>query len=94
MTILSFEYFLIPACLYGKDMVNLVGGGQRAIENLKTGDRIWSLSHDGITLFEDEVILMMDNGPNKTSDFLSSIFANCFLFDVSLFSSYVLHIQS
>ena len=30
--------FLAPSCFYGKDTVNLVDGGQRAIENLKVGD--------------------------------------------------------
>ena len=57
------------ACFYGKDRVNLVEGGQRAIENLKVGDRIWSTNHDGTALFEDQVMLMADNGPNKTSQF-------------------------
>ena len=47
-------------------MVNLVDGGQRAIENLRVGDRIWSISHGGNSLFEDEFILMMDSGPNET----------------------------
>ncbi len=48
-------------------MVNLVGGGQRSIENLKVGDRIWSISHDGNALIEDEILLMADNGPNTPS---------------------------
>ena len=47
-------------------MVNLVRGGQRAIEDLRVGDRIWTLNHRGTALFQDQVILMMDNGPNKT----------------------------
>ena len=50
-------------------MVNLVRGGQRAIEDLKVGDRIWTLNHRGTALFQDQVILMMDNGPNKTGQF-------------------------
>jgi hypothetical protein len=48
-------------------MVNLVEGGQRAIEELKVGDQIWSLTRDGTSLIKDEVLLMADNGPNKTS---------------------------
>ena len=47
-------------------MVNLVEGGQRAIEELKVGDRIWSLTRDGTSLIKDEILLMADNGPNKT----------------------------
>ena len=58
-----------PSCLNGKDKVNLVDGGQRAIEDLKIGDRIWTLNHHGTALFQDEVIFMMDNGPNKTGNF-------------------------
>jgi hypothetical protein len=51
-------------CFYGKDQVNLVDGGTRQIEELKVGDRIWSLVHHGNHLIQDEIILMMDNGPN------------------------------
>jgi hypothetical protein len=47
-------------------MVNLVDGGQRSIKSLKVGDRIWSLSHDGNSLIEDEVVLMMYNGLNES----------------------------
>ncbi len=65
---------LAPSCFYGKDMVNLIDGGQRSIEELKVGDRIWSISPDGNYFIKDEIILMMDNGPNKTghSDFSST----------------------
>ena len=59
----------MPSCFYGKDTVNLVDGGQRAIEDLKIGDRIWTLNHRGTALFQDEVIFMMDNGPKKTGKF-------------------------
>ena len=58
--------FSVAVCYYGKNMVNLVGGGQRSIENLRADDRIWSMSHDGNSLFENEVMLMSDNGPNRT----------------------------
>ena len=47
--------------------MNLIGGGQRSIENLKVGDRVWSLSANGSTIIEDEILLMMDNEPNRTS---------------------------
>ena len=60
-------FFLAPSCFYSKDTVNLVEGGQRAVEDLKVGDRIWSMNRDGTSIFEDEVMLMSDNGPNKTS---------------------------
>lgn len=64
---------ILLVCFYGKDMVNLVDGGQRSIENLKVGDRIWTLSHNGATLFEDEVMLMADNGPNRTGIYICLI---------------------
>jgi hypothetical protein len=56
----------ILACLYGKDQVNLIDGGQRSIQNLKVGDRVWSLSPDGDSLIEDEILLMAQSEPNKT----------------------------
>lgn len=58
-------------CFDGKDLVNLVDGGQRAIEHLKVGDRIWSLSPDGQSLIPDEVIMMMHNGPDQPGHFSS-----------------------
>lgn len=51
-------------------MVNLVEGGQRFIENLQVGDRIWSLSPDGQTLIPDEIIMMMHNGPKHPSIYI------------------------
>jgi len=56
-------------CFYGKDKVNLIDGGQRSIEELKVGDRIWSISDDGKSLIKDEIVLMMQNGPNATALF-------------------------
>jgi hypothetical protein len=56
-------------------MVNLVDGGQRSIEHLKVGDRIWSINDDGTTLFEDEILLMADNGPNKSGYSSLSLFS-------------------
>jgi len=47
-------------------MVNLIDGGQRSIEQLKVGDRVWSVSSDGTKLIQDEIILMMHNEPHKT----------------------------
>jgi hypothetical protein len=55
---------ILAACFYGKDRVNLIDGGTRRIEELKVGDRIWSLSHHANYLIQDEIILMMHNGPN------------------------------
>ena len=63
-----FLSFVLDGCFHGKDMVNLVEGGRRSIENLQVGDRIWSINHDGSRLFEDEVFLMPDNAPNKISN--------------------------
>ena len=53
------------SCFYGKDKVNLIDGGQRSIEHLQVGDRVWSISSDGHSFIEDEIILSMHNGPNK-----------------------------
>jgi hypothetical protein len=49
--------------------VNLVGGGQRSIEHLKVGDRVWSLSPDGHSFIEDEIILLMHNEPYTSGDY-------------------------
>ena len=62
-----------PSCHQGKDQVNLVGGGHRAIEHLKPGDRIWSLTPDGQTLIQDEIVMMMDSGINKAGLFSSRL---------------------
>lgn len=63
-------FLIIATCFYGQDMVNLVEGGQRFIENLQVGDRIWSLSPDGQTLIPDEIIMMMHNGPKHPSIYI------------------------
>jgi hypothetical protein len=39
--------------------VQLVDGGQCSIENLKVGDRLWSLNPKSNALVKDEVIMMM-----------------------------------
>ena len=52
-------------CFYGKDYVNLVNGGRRAIEQLKIGDRIWSMTDNTNELIQDEIIMMMHDGPNQ-----------------------------
>lgn len=51
--------FSMSLCFYGNDMINLVSGGQRSISHLKVGDRVWSINHDGTSLFEDEVMLCL-----------------------------------
>ena len=66
MTLMFLFFYTLATCFYGQDTVNLVQGGQRSIENLVVGDRIWSLSPDGQTLIPDEIIMMMDNGPNQS----------------------------
>jgi hypothetical protein len=55
----------VGSCFFGKDMVNLIDGGQRSIEQLKVGDQIWSISSDGNFIIKDEIILMMHNEPNQ-----------------------------
>ena len=60
-------------CYFGKDRVNLVDGGQRYIESLKVGDRVWSLSADGNSFIEDEIVLMMHNEPYRAGLQISPI---------------------
>ena len=71
------SFFLLSAsgggCFDGRDLVNLIDGGQRAIEHLNVGDRIWSLSSDGQTLIPDEIIMMMHNGPNEAGQLSSPL---------------------
>lgn len=50
---------MILGCYSGEDYVSLVQGGQRLIKNIQAGDRIWTLSHDGKTLIQDEIIAML-----------------------------------
>jgi len=47
----------------------LVKGGKRRIEDLKVGDRVWSINPLTNELVQDEIILMMHNEPNKTAMF-------------------------
>lgn len=54
-------------CYYGKDFVHLVDGGKRRVEELKLGDRIWSIDpNNPDQLLEDEIMLMAHNEPNRT----------------------------
>jgi hypothetical protein len=55
-------------CFYGADQVSLVGGGRRSIEDLRAGDRVWSMSVDGLKWIEDEIVMMMDTGHNQSSE--------------------------
>ncbi|CAF1562050.1 unnamed protein product [Adineta ricciae] len=57
------------SCYYGKDKVRLINGNERSIESLKIGDRVWTISSDGKSLIEDEIILMMHNGRNVSTLF-------------------------
>ncbi|CAF1277279.1 unnamed protein product, partial [Adineta steineri] len=57
------------SCFYGKDQVELVHGEKRSIENLIIGDRVWSITPDGNSLIEDEIIMMMHNEPNISALF-------------------------
>ncbi|CAF1278499.1 unnamed protein product [Rotaria sordida] len=50
-------------CYFGEDYINLVEGGRRQIGNLKTGDRVWTISNDGKRLIEDEIIVIPHAGP-------------------------------
>ena len=58
--------FVAPSCFYGKDLVSLVNGEQRRIEDLQVGDRVWSIDHQKNRLVEDKIVRMMHNEPNKT----------------------------
>lgn len=55
-----------PSCYYGKNAAQLVSGEKRRIEDLKAGDRVWSIHPTTNELVQDEIILMMHNEPNKT----------------------------
>ena len=55
-------------CFYGADEVTLVDGGRRAIEDLRVGDRVWSMSVDGQQWIKDEIVMMMHNGHNQSSE--------------------------
>ncbi len=57
---------LIGGCYYGEDRVDLVNGGQRSIKELKVGDQIWSINKPKSEIIQDEIVLMMHNGPNKS----------------------------
>ncbi|CAF1678589.1 unnamed protein product, partial [Adineta ricciae] len=57
------------SCFYGNDRVNLVAGGQRFIKDLKVGDQIWSMTPYEKSLIQDEIVMMMHNGPNQTALF-------------------------
>ena len=60
------------SCYYGADIVRLLNGSYRQIDQLKVGDRLWTLAKDGRTLIEDEMILMMIAETNASSKFLLS----------------------
>ncbi|CAF0740287.1 unnamed protein product [Adineta ricciae] len=57
------------SCYYGADIVRLLNGNYRRIDQLKVGDRLWTLAKDGRTLIEDEMILMMIAEANASSLF-------------------------
>lgn len=61
------------ACYYGNDQVSLVGGGSKSIKDLKSGDKVYSISEDGKDLIEDEIVLMMHNEPFKEALFYTFI---------------------
>ncbi len=55
---------------FGRDLVNLVDGRYRRIDDLQVGDRICSLVKDGKTLVEDKMILMMHVESTNSSIYL------------------------
>ena len=64
-----FVFCLANSCYYGKDKVRLINGNERSIDSLRIGDRVWTISSDGKSLIEDEIILMMHNGRNVSTLF-------------------------
>lgn len=58
--------FIAPSCYYGKDSAHLITGEKRRIEDLKMGDRVFSIDPSTHELIEDEIVLMMHNEPNQT----------------------------
>ncbi len=51
---------------YGKDMINLIDGENRSIEQLKVGNEIWSITPDRNSFIKDEIHLIMHHKPYKT----------------------------
>ena len=62
----KIKIYVLAACFSGTDQVNLIDGGRRSIEELRVGDRIWSMTDDTSRLVSDEVILIMHNGSNQS----------------------------
>jgi hypothetical protein len=81
--IVKIKIYLLGACFSGTDQVNLIDGGRRSIEQLKVGDRIWSMTDDTSHLVPDEIILIMHNGSNQSGssgDLIKRNFRNISLF--------------
>ncbi|CAF2144924.1 unnamed protein product [Rotaria magnacalcarata] len=57
------------ACYFGQDYVDLVEGGRRQISRLKTGDQVWTISHDGKRLIQDEIMCIPHAGPTTPTYF-------------------------
>ena len=53
-------------CYWGEDFVESIDGKSIRIKDLKVGDRIKSLTSDGKSFVEDEILLMMDYQINRT----------------------------
>lgn len=52
-------------CYSGDDWVQLVAGDRVLIRDLRVGHRVRSLSRDGRSVVEDEILLMMDFQPEQ-----------------------------
>lgn len=53
-------------CFCDGDRVDAIDGGTRRIEDLQVDDAVRLLSVDGQPWIEDEIVMMMHNGFNKT----------------------------
>lgn len=68
---------LASGCFFGKDRVRLVDGGTRLIEDLQSGDRVWSLASDGKRWIEDEIIMIMHRGQHQIGNGHDQWLASC-----------------
>ncbi|UJR12604.1 hypothetical protein I4U23_016779 [Adineta vaga] len=68
-TKMTTKFTTTLSCYFGKDYVNLVEGGRRHISQLKVGDRVWTLSHDGEHIIEDEIMFIGHAVPNTPTYF-------------------------
>ncbi|UJR14333.1 hypothetical protein I4U23_001329 [Adineta vaga] len=66
ITLISSLTDATNSCYYGGDLIHLLDGTYKRIDQLQVGDRLWSLTKDGKRIIEDEMILMMYADANNS----------------------------